>query len=220
MTSAKNTIYVFDMDGVILDSLENLSNCLIKAVEPFCQSNEQYKEFSKFDVDNPGLSRFEKTDFFLESLPNNSHINAEKIKQQILDQFDSFSLDARISSKIEESTYALTKKIPSRNLVLLSNCDNNQLRTIAAHFGLHQIFSGGIIGTPPSKKTRFEDLVKKTDSSAFVSISDSESDAIIARSLSVAFVFIQNFARDKAPWLNKDESRFQTIEEFISSIDQ
>ena len=219
MTSAKNTIYVFDMDGVILDSLDNLSSCLIKAVEPFCQSNEQYKEFSKFDKNNPGLSRFEKTDFFLESLPNSSHINAEKIKQQILDQFDSFSLDARLSSKIDESTYALTKKIPSRNLVLLSNCDNSQLRVIAAHFGFHQIFSRGIIGTPPSKKTRFEDLVNKTDPGTFVSISDSESDAIIARSLNIDFVFIQNFARDKAPWLNRDEKRFETIKEFISNID-
>ena len=84
MTSAKNTIYVFDMDGVILDSLENLSSCLIKAVEPFCQSNEQYKEFSKFDRDNPGLSRFEKTDFFLGSLPNNSHINAKKSNSKFL----------------------------------------------------------------------------------------------------------------------------------------
>jgi phosphoglycolate phosphatase-like HAD superfamily hydrolase len=220
MTSAENTIYVFDMDGVILDSLENLSNCLIKAVEPFCQSNEQYKDFSKFVRDNPGLSRFEKADFFLGSLPNKSHIKGEKIKQQILDQYNSISLNARISSKIDESTYALTEKIPSKNLVLLSNCDNDQLRVIAAHFGFHQIFRGEIIGTPPSKKTRFEDLLEKTDYSAFVSISDSETDAIIARSLSVAFVFIQNFARDKALWLNRDEKRFQTIEEFISSIDQ
>jgi hypothetical protein len=74
------------MDGVILNSLDNLSSCLIKAVEPFCQSDRQYQMFSKFDKENPGLSRFEKTDFFLESLPNISHIKTERIKQQILDQ--------------------------------------------------------------------------------------------------------------------------------------
>ena len=220
MPIKKETFFVFDMDGVILDSLDNLSNCLIKAIEPFCQSNEQYQTFSKFDKENPGLSRFEKTDFFLASLPNISHVKTEKIKQQILDQFDSLSLNARLSSTIDESTFILSKTIAPKNLIVLSNCDNSQLTTIAAHFGFHQIFSGGIIGTPPSKKNRFSDLVTKHNSSAFVSISDSESDAIIARSLGVAFAFIQNFARDQALWLKDDESRFQTLEEFILNSDR
>ena len=220
MPIKKETFFVFDMDGVILDSLDNLSSCLIKAVEPFCQSDEQYQSFSKFDKENPGLSRFEKTDFFLESLPYNSHIKIDKIRQQILDKFDSFSLDARISSTIDESTYILPSRIAPRNLLLLSNCENSQLSITAAHFGFHQVFSGGIIGTPPSKKSRFSKLVNENNLSSFVSISDSESDAIIARSLGVAFAFIQNFARDQAPWLNDNENRFQTIKEFILSIDR
>ena len=176
--------------------------------------------FSKFDKENPGISRFEKTDFFLDSLPNVSHIKTERIKQQILDQFDSLSLDARLSSTIDESTYILSKTIAPKNLILLSNCDNSQLRVIAAHFGFHQTFSGGIIGTPPSKKKRFSDLVNQNNSSTFVSISDSESDAIIARNLDIPFVFIQNFARDQALWLNENESRFQTMKEFILSSDR
>jgi phosphoglycolate phosphatase-like HAD superfamily hydrolase len=220
MPFKKETCFVFDMDGVILDSLDNLSSCLIKAIEPFCQSDEHYQTFSKFDKENPGLSRFEKTDFFLESLPNNSHIKSEKIKQQILEHFGSLSLDARLSSTVDESTYILSKTIAPRNLVLLSNCDNSQLSVIAAHFGFHQTFSGGIIGTPPSKRKRFGDLVDQNNSSAFVSISDSESDAIIARDLNIPFVFIQNFARDQALWLKEGESRFQTMKEFILRSDR
>ena len=50
MPIKKETFFVFDMDGVILDSLDNLSSCLIKAVEPFCQSDEHYQSFSKFDT--------------------------------------------------------------------------------------------------------------------------------------------------------------------------
>jgi phosphoglycolate phosphatase-like HAD superfamily hydrolase len=220
MSTKKEVFFVFDMDGVILDSLESLSGCLINAIEPFCQSDEQYKTFSKYDRENPGISRFEKTDFFLESLPNTSHVNSERIKQQILDQFNSYSLDARLKSKIDESTYGLPEKIAPKNLVLLSNCDNSQLEVIAAHFGFHQIFRGGIIGTPPGKKSRFSELVDTNKSSSFVSISDSESDAIIARSLNISFVFIQNFARDQALWLKDGEKRFQTIREFVLSSDQ
>ena len=220
MSIKKESFFVFDMDGVILDSLDNLSGCLINSIEPFCQSDEQYKTFSKYDRENPGLSRFEKIDFFLESLPTSSHIKTEKIKLQILDQFNSYSLDARLTSRIDESIYDLPKKIYPRNLLLLSNCDNTQLGVIAAHFGFHQIFSGGIIGTPPSKRSRFSDLVDQNMTNTFVSISDSESDAIIARSLNISFVFIQNFARDQALWLNENESRFQDIKEFILCSDR
>lgn len=62
--------------------------------------------------------------------------------------------------------------------------------------------------------------MNKHNSNAFVSISDSESDAIIARSLGVAFAFIQNFARDQALWLNDNENRFQTLLEFILNSDR
>jgi len=220
MPTNKETHFVFDMDGVILDSLDKLSSCLIKAIEPFCQSEEQYKTFSKYDRENPGLSRFEKVDFFLESLPNSNHIKTERIKHEILEQFDAYALDARLTSKIDEFTYRLPKKISQKNLVLLSNCDNTQLKVVAAHFGFHQIFGGGIIGTPPSKSSRFGDLINQGITNAFVSLSDSESDAIIARSLNITFVFIQKFARDQALWLKEDESRFQDIREFILCSDQ
>ena len=153
-------------------------------------------------------------------MPNNSHLKTDKIRQQILDQFDSFSLNARLSSTIDESIFILSKTIAPKNLILLSNCDNSQLTSIAAHFGFHQIFSGGIIGTPPSKESRFSDLVNKHNSSPFVSISDSESDAIIARSLGVTFTFIQNFARDQALWLKENESRFQSLKDFILNSDR
>jgi phosphoglycolate phosphatase-like HAD superfamily hydrolase len=220
MFTQNATVFVFDMDGVILDSLDNLSDCLIKSIEPFCQTDEQHKAFSKYDRENPGLSRFEKTDFFLASLAISSHLKTSKIRQQILDKFNSYAMEARLKSKIDDSTYTLSKIIDPRNLVLLSNCDNTQLEVIAAHFGLYQIFRGGIIGTPPSKKRRFKDLVDATKSTSFVSISDSESDAIIARSLNISFVFIQNFARDQALWLKEGENKFQTLGEFILRYNQ
>lgn len=206
------------MDGVILDSLNNLSSCLIRAVEPFCQSIQQLEKFSKFDNENPGLSRFEKTEFFINSLPNSSHIKIDKIKQQILDEFDSISLKARISSKIDNAIYSLNKKIPSQNLLLLSNCENTQLEVISAHFGFHRIFGGGIIGTPPNKKSRFTNLLKNNMLNSYISVSDSESDAIIARSLNLPFIFIQNYAKDQAPWLRENEYRFQTLNDLILNI--
>ena len=57
-------ILVFDMDGLILNSLDALSNCMQNAIESFCKNQKQFEDFKEYDFDNPGLSRFEKIDFF------------------------------------------------------------------------------------------------------------------------------------------------------------
>ena len=212
------SLYIFDMDGVILDSLDKLSKCLIESVKPFCQSDSHFQQFSQFDVANPGLSRFEKVDYFVSQLPTSNHLNAEQVKIEILQRFQRLSLEARLSSNIENEFYDLPGIIPSKNLLLLSNCDNDQLKVVDAHFGFHQIFKGGIIGTPPSKRERLSEVLRAFDNLSAISVSDSESDAVIARDLGVSFVFIQRFARDSAPWLNENEFRFSTLNDFKSKL--
>ena len=214
----KAYLYVFDMDGVILNSLDKLSKCLIEAVKPFCQSDNHFREFVRFDETNPGLSRFEKADYFVHHLLSSNHLSTEKVKVEILHRFQSLSLEARLTSEIDDSVYDLPKSISPKNLILLSNCDNEQLRVIDVNFGFHQIFRAGIIGTPPSKKNRFSEIIQVFNPSPVVSVSDSQSDAVIARAFGAKFVFIQRFARDAAPWLDKDEFRFSTISEFQSKI--
>lgn len=215
----KSCLYVFDMDGVILNSLDKLSKCLIDAVKPFCQSDSQFREFARFDESNPGLSRFEKTDYFVNHLLSSNHLSTEKVKVEILQKFDSLSLEARLSSEIEASLYDLPKTIPPKDLILLSNCDNEQLKVIDVNFGFHQIFKAGIVGTPPSKKHRFSEIIQIFNRSDVVSVSDSESDAVIAREFGAKFAFIQNFARDDAPWLLHDEYRFHSIGDFLVNLE-
>jgi phosphoglycolate phosphatase-like HAD superfamily hydrolase len=206
------------MDGVILNSLDKLSKCLIEAIKPFCQSDNQFREFARFDETNPGLSRFEKADYFVNHLLSSNHLSTERVKVEILQKFHSLSLEARLNSEIEDSLYDLPKTIPPTNLILLSNCDNEQLKIIDVNFGFHRIFRAGIVGTPPSKKDRFSEIIQAFNRSDIVSVSDSESDAVIAREFGAKFAFIQRFARDTAPWLSSDEFRFSTIGEFQSNI--
>lgn len=218
MIDSRRPILVFDMDGVVLDSLDRLSQCMVKAIEPFCQTEEEYSSFVAFDLENPGLSRFQKVEYFLSLKEDISNLNVETIQETILSEFDTLSLQARLNSNIDNDIFLFTNFMPNENLFLLSNCDNRQLETIAAHFGFFQLFGGGLIGTPPNKSTRMAEITNKLSLDKVMSISDSQSDAEIARFHEVKFVFIEKFARDNGSWLKENELAFQNLSHFSTYI--
>ena len=142
-----------------------------------------------------------------------------RLIEEMLQKFDVFSLEARLKSEIDEATYKLVDYFVPERLFLLSNCDNNQLKSIVANFGLHRIFRGGQIGTPPDKSKRIREIMIQFEQEVLWSVSDSESDAIIARSNGINFIFIRRFARDNAEWLGENELRFENIASFIEKLD-
>lgn len=212
MKSSFDDIFlIFDMDGVILDSLSKLSNCLIESISSFCSSEIVYEKFKSYDLANPGLSRFEKIDFFLDLQKDLGDYNRKAISESILSKFDELSMNARIASKIDEDIFSFANLNVSNNLVLVSNCDKNQLRSISAHFGLHKVFKNQLFGTPPNKSEIVKSLVSRSNAMKIYSISDSESDAIIARNYGIDFVFIEKFARTPADWIKPSEIYLQDL---------
>jgi hypothetical protein len=204
------------MDGVILDSLEKLSGCLIESVSNFCTSDRVFNEFKTYDLINPGLSRFDKVNYFLELQKEFTNYKREVLFDAILQEFDKLALNARLSSEIDENVFSFIDLNVEDNLFLLSNCDNNQLQTVSAHFGLHRIFGKNLIGTPPSKDLRMAQILSTSNSLEIFSISDSESDAIISRENKIKFAFIERFARDKGGWCLDSELKFANLKELRS----
>ena len=207
-------LLIFDMDGVVLDSLENLSNCLIESVSKFCISDKVYLEFKEFDISNPGISRFDKVNYFLDLQKDVSDYKRETVYLSILEEFDVLSLQARLKSEIDDAIFYFADLSDKYNLILLTNCDNHQLKIISAQFGLHKVFANKLIGTPPSKDLRMQQIISENKPSKTFSISDSESDAVIARRHQLDFVFIQRFARDDGNWCQKKDLKFKNLSSF------
>ena len=213
MISDQNLL-IFDMDGVVLDSLENLSNCLIESVSKFCISDKVYLEFKEFDISNPGISRFDKVNYFLDLQKDVSDYKRETVYSSILEEFDVLSLQARLKSEIDDAIFYFADLSDKYNLILLTNCDNHQLKIISAQFGLHKVFANKLIGTPPSKDLRMQQIISESKPSKTFSISDSESDAEIARKHEINFVFIERFARDNGEWCIESDLKFRKLEDF------
>jgi phosphoglycolate phosphatase-like HAD superfamily hydrolase len=211
-------LLIFDMDGVILDSLENLSNCLVESVAKFCTSDKVYQDFKEFDLGNPGISRFDKVNYFLNLQKDVSDYKRDAVYSSILEEFDKLSLQARLNSKIDDAIFHFGALPQNYNSILLSNCDNQQLKIISAQFGLHKVFANKFVGTPPNKETRMQEIISDNVASKIYSISDSESDAVIARGHELDFVFIERFARDAGDWCQEYELKFKNLDDFYAHL--
>ena len=188
-------VFVFDLDGLLIDSLDKLSSSLVGAVSKFANPH-QVEVFEDYDRKNPGLSRFKKVDYFINTILNEKEFNPKLV----LDEFDLLSLQARLSSPITPFLLKLYQRYSDKKWILLTNCDNNQLLSVADKFNLIDIFKDNLIGTPPSKSIRANKIKSENYDKKILSISDSESDCEVAKENGFDFLFIEEFSRGNLDW--------------------
>ena len=203
-------VFIFDLDGLLIDSLDKLSNALVQSVSKFANSS-QLRNFQKYDKQNPGLSRFEKVDFFINSILKNNDLKPENI----LKIFDELSLEARINSTLSPCINELYEKYEYKQWVLLTNCDNQQLVHVANRFNLTRIFGNNLIGTPPSKSSRAKEIRFKNQGRSIISISDSEADGELAEMNEFDFLFVEEFSRGNSDWKINNYFSVQRLDELL-----
>lgn len=208
-------LLIFDLDGLILNSLDLLSRAMINVCTSVLQNPEQKEEFEKFDFENPGISRFEKIDKVTQ-LSDINEDNRLKLKAYLLAKFNEESLIARRAAQIDEAIF-LFSTLPKDRFknILLTNCDNEQLENIVKHHKLHNVFGSDFFGTPPSKEFGFAQIINEnSDCSKTFSISDSQSDLEIARANKSKFVWIKQFARPVNFGKDDPDLIFENLSEF------
>ena len=206
----KYDVFIFDLDGLLINSLDKLSNALVQSISKFANSS-QLVSFQKYDIQNPGLSRFEKVDFFINSILKNNDIEPEII----LKIFDELSLEARINSTLNPCINELYEIYESKHWILLTNCDNQQLMHVANRFNLDRIFGNNLVGTPPSKSARAKEIRIKNQGRSIISISDSESDGELAEMNEFDFLFVEEFSRGNSDWKIKKYYSVQKLDELL-----
>lgn len=215
-------LLVFDLDGLIIDSLDNLSKALLEVVKNIIDDKKNFHEFVYFDKTNPGLSRFEKINFAL-GLSKFNESDRKQLRSKCLSEFDILSLYARCNAKIDKTIFKFKDDCQfNSKLVLLTNCDNNQLHQVVSYHELDKIFGNQIFGTPPNKSEIFPKIVNNSQfkSDRIFSISDSESDMNIAIQNSSTFVFIRQFARDISFKLKQNFLEFKSLNDFYLHLKQ
>jgi hypothetical protein len=203
-------VLLFDLDGLLIDSLDKLSSGLITAVSRFAKPAE-LEVFTSYDRTNPGLSRFEKIAYFANEIAKGTKID----QQLILEEFDKESFKARTESRLSDSIFELNKKFKNKIWILLTNCDVRQIDEVASILGLDEIFKNNLIGTPPSKHVQARIIREIYPNSEIISISDSESDGEIARECSFDFLFVEEFSRGDGDWKLDGYYKVSTLNELL-----
>jgi phosphoglycolate phosphatase-like HAD superfamily hydrolase len=213
-------LLIFDLDGLIIDSLDQLSISLVSVVEKILGDDNKIAKFKSYDEVNPGLSRFEKLDYALD-LSEVNQKDRQEMRSAYLDEFDKLATLARSKAELDRSIFDFLKLVPlGFQLALLTNCDNKQLDHVLGVHGLESVFVNSAFGTPPSKSSLFPTIVEKlnTNHLPVSSISDSESDKSIAQKNAATFVWIKKFARDFEFDLSSEGLVFETLGDYIQYL--
>lgn len=127
----KKFMLIFDLDGLILDSLSGLSRALEDSLKDLLKSESAFARFRNFDNENPGVSRFRKIEFALDLVGIEDYAREEQ-RREILKRFEQASLDVRSRCEIDTHLPKFTS-LDSRyfELALVSNCDSEQLKKIS-----------------------------------------------------------------------------------------
>lgn len=190
-------LVIFDLDGLIIDSLPGLSEALLASFGEIFSSQEHFDIFRHYDSIHPGASRFEKLDFAL-NLEKVPHAAREAVKAKVLKRFDAASFEARIAAEVDTAIFDFVDFGGNQfEWALVSNCDTNQLAKVSQFHGLGKLFGQKVFGTPPGKLQIVGELVSQRVWRRIpISVSDSQPDFEIAKSLGIDFALVTKFARD------------------------
>ncbi len=204
LNSYKNLI--FDCDGIILNSNKIKTEAFREVVFHF--GNEAAEELVKFHVMNGGISRYEKFNYFFETISlhhnlDKNYINVEKLIKNYGSIVQKKLAVCEISKQIMQY-----RKYSDAIWYVVSGSDQNELIKIFKKKQLINNFEGGIYGSPLSKDEIFKNIFKdKMDEiSKSIYIGDSKYDYLAAKKIGIDFVFlskwsefkdIENYAKNK-----------------------
>ena len=218
LKSYKNLI--FDCDGIILNSNKIKTEAFKEVVYHY--GKEAAEELVNFHVMNGGISRYEKFNYFFETISSNHNLDKNSINvEKLIENYGS-----KVQKKLEVCEISIHimqyRKYSDGVWYVVSGSDQNELIKIFKKKQLKNCFDGGIYGSPLSKDEIFKNIFKdKMDEiSKSIYIGDSKYDYLAAKKIGMDFVFlskwsefkdIKNFAK------NNNISCFKEFQDIIDS---
>ena len=190
-------LFIFDCDGVILDSNRLKFNAMENALRQ--QGEVKGGEFKALEMfeQNFGKTRSAHLDDFINHcliLAKDADVN--KVKSGIIDTYSALVDRAYASATPVPGLFSILKKLPSKPFVA-SGADQNQLRTVLSKMSLAEEFAG-IFGGPRKKREIVEDLLLDANVRAgAVLVGDSSSDLAVAKELGINFVGMYGYANSE-----------------------
>lgn len=142
--------FVFDCDGVVLDSNRIKSNAFRVAALPWGETAAT--ELVRYHVAHGGVSRYAKLAYFLTDIaPHFAEREDGPGFDEMLATYASEVGQGLMGCAISPGLHQLRKATPGVRWLIVSGGDQRELRDLFAARGLAELFDGGIFGSPDAK---------------------------------------------------------------------
>jgi phosphoglycolate phosphatase-like HAD superfamily hydrolase len=189
--------YIFDCDGVILDSNSIKSNAFAKALEGDPQA--LILELISYHLKNGGISRYEKFDYYYNVI--NPSKNPKKDIKNALKRFGDYVFVELLKCNLIPGILDYLEELKKKGSFCFVNSgsDEAELNKIFKDRGIDHFFRK-IKGSPSSKNANNQAILKDLDvNMRGVFFGDSNLDYKTAKEFNLDFIFISGVSEWKNP---------------------
>ena len=147
---------IFDFDGVILDSVPVKTEAFRKLFKDF--SKEKVDELIEFHIQNGGMSRYKKIEYFFTKILNKSITNEDVLKYA--EKYSQITKEelAQMKYLIKDTLDFIKQNFKKYNMHIASGADEEDLKYICNKLDLKKYFLS-INGSPKVKSEIVKDIL-------------------------------------------------------------
>jgi HAD superfamily hydrolase (TIGR01549 family) len=194
--------WVFDCDGVVLDSNRIKTDAFFRAAEPY---GAQYaRQLADYHVKNGGISRYIKFQHFITGILGRESVDEAELSQ-LLSTYAEYVKQGLLSCDAAPGIDRLRQLTKDSNWLIVSGGDQAELRSVFSQRGLDHLFDGGIYGSPDTKDEILSRLkAERVIDEPAVFVGDSQYDIEAARRASLDFIFVSDWSESSFDFRDAD----------------
>ena len=186
--------FVFDCDGVILDSNQVKTQAFYRAALPYGETVAQ--SLVDYHIQNGGISRYRKFEYFLQNIIGVGI--DQKPLNELLSTYGAHVREGLLNCTIAPGLQELRQALPDTCWLVASGGDQAELHDVFEKRGISHLFNGGIFGSPDTKEQillREKELGNIQFPALF--LGDSRYDYIAATKAELDFIFVSGWTEMK-----------------------
>ncbi|MEZ9357186.1 HAD family hydrolase [Vibrio breoganii] len=202
-------IFIFDCDGVILDSNQLKIEAMKIALKDISECNSEINSCIEYFRNNFGSSRFHHVEYFINDIFLLSGVEKDIAYEKILRNYSSQCKELYLEAELTPGIQSVLEKI-NGSIYIASGSEQEELREVFNRRGLTKYFNQ-IYGSPTSKVDLVRGILQKDDSKKAVMFGDAFSDMRAAEDNGIDFVAYLPYSNVKTELLRKSQ-----IEGFVA----
>lgn len=204
-------LYIFDCDGVILDSNALKLQAMKEALEALSFNYELVSQCVEYFANNFGKSRFHHVSHFVNEILELRCEQKEEIENKILDLFSIQCKSLYMRAELTPGFISLIQMLPGKKCVA-SGSEQGELRAVFKNRGLDKYFVD-ILGSPTPKAQLLTNILQSQPHTRALMIGDAVSDFDASQANDIDFICYVPYSNVQARMqLLAKEHKFEVIE--------